>query len=93
MIDFAKKLERRIMTFWRKEESKLEVLLLSSLLMGIVIISVVVFFAAEHDSHRIKKMTYKCENVGGELLEHTRRVGKFSHSNWICVKSDIILNY
>ena len=54
---------------------------------------VVFFQAVKYDGKVLAEMKAACEAKGGELLDHTTRVGKNNHHEYVCVNKNTIIEY
>ena len=50
-------------------------------------------FAIYWDNKQVEKWDDQCKMKGGELLEHTYKVGKHTYDNYICVDPKVIIPY
>lgn len=50
-------------------------------------------YLMKNDNIHINKMRKACEAQNGTLLDHTTRVGKADHHDYVCVNKDIIIEY
>lgn len=66
---------------------------LKFILLGGALFAFVVLYFVYQDNVNVTESAVRCEAKGGTLLEHTYKVGKFSHNEHICIDSKVIIDY
>lgn len=67
-----------------------------SIASGVVVLILVggLFIVAFiHDGKAVSEMKTACEAKNGALLDHTTRVGKTTHHEYVCIDKNLIIEY
>lgn len=61
------------------------------IMVALIVISLPI--AIYYDSAHVSEMKTACEAKNGTLLDHTTRVGKTTHHEYVCIDKNLIIEY